>query len=164
MIQNEDLFVTRDRSKTLSTDLGGRCSVWTAVGMRLSVKVVLAAVVLLRAKAPCGGEKGRKLGSGFKKRRQKRNQIQVSHWLWRLASEHFTSSGEIRTKLQISLAIPYCAFYLKRPVEGGRGSENASLQKYFGWGLPRHQMRLCEQSPSKHYILLLVTVYPTILM
>ena len=40
-------------------DLGGRRRVRAAVGMRLAaaVKVVLAAVVLLRAKAPCGGER-----------------------------------------------------------------------------------------------------------
>ena len=31
-----------------------------AVGVRLAMKVVLAAVVLLRAKAPCGGERERR--------------------------------------------------------------------------------------------------------
>ena len=48
-------------------DLGGRRRVRAAVGMRLAaaVKVVLAAVVLLRAKAPCGVEKGNKEGKWF---------------------------------------------------------------------------------------------------
>ena len=41
-----------------------------AVGVRLAMKVVLAAVVLLRAKAPCGGEREERSEGGEREERR----------------------------------------------------------------------------------------------
>ena len=65
------------------------------------MEVVLAAVVLLRAKAPCGGERERggvrSEGRGLGLRGDKASERE---------GDRFTWSGEIRTRGKISFAIP----------------------------------------------------------
>ena len=69
--------------------------------------MVLAAVVLLRAKAPCGGERERERGGvrsegrglGLRGDKAKANARERE-------GDRFTWSGEIRTRGKISFAIP----------------------------------------------------------